>query len=63
MSVKLRTEHHLEFLNLKGGHMAHMSLHLSNATLLKITCHGSYYLPLSHLDTYLQHVLDWYNNL
>ena len=72
MTVKLLTEHHLEFLSLKGGRTgssestlvkmqhywklyvtAHMSKchivgnHMSriicqNATLLEITCHGSY---------------------
>ena len=36
MSVKLLTEHHLEFLSLKGGCTC------QNATLLDITCHGSY---------------------
>ena len=44
MTVKLLTEHHLEFLSLKEAAEARMSLHLSNATLLEITvdtCHGS----------------------
>ena len=44
INVKLLTEHHLEFLSLKGGCKAaqpRLSLHLSNATLLKIACHGS----------------------
>ena len=57
MTVKLLTKHHLEFLSLKGGRTGSSSLHLSkcniignhmsrlicqNATLLEITCHGSY---------------------
>ena len=41
MSVKLLTKHHLDFLSLKGAAHACPSLHLSNATLLEITCHGS----------------------
>ena len=36
MSVKLLTEHHLEFLSLKGGCTG-----LSEATMLEITCCGS----------------------
>ena len=35
MNVMLLTEHHLEFLSLKGGCTC------QNATLLEITCHGS----------------------
>ena len=30
MTVKLLTEHHLKFPNLKGGYTACLSLHLSN---------------------------------
>ena len=37
MSVKLLTEHHLEFLSLKGG----CTGSFVNAILLEITCHGS----------------------
>ena len=40
MSVKLLTEHHLEFLSLKGGCTG--SYESSNDTLLEITCHGSF---------------------
>ena len=36
MNVKLLTEHHLEFLNLKGVYTC------QNATLLEIICHSSY---------------------
>ena len=36
MTVKLLTEQHLEFLSLKGGYTC------QNATLLEITCHGSF---------------------
>ena len=41
MTVKLLTEHHLEFLILKKAAQARLSLHLSNATLMEITCRGS----------------------
>ena len=41
MTVKLLTKHHLEFLSLNT--QARLSQHLSNATLLDITCHGSYF--------------------
>ena len=35
MIGKLLTEHHLEFLSLKGGYT------YQNVTLLEISCHGS----------------------
>ena len=38
MTIKLLTEQHLEFLRLKGGCQARLSLHMLNATLLEITC-------------------------
>ena len=42
MSVKLLTEHHLEFLSLKGGSTGSSeSTVVKNATLLEITCSGS----------------------
>ena len=41
MTVKLLTEHHFEFQTLKGDCKARLSLHLSNTTLLVITCDGS----------------------
>ena len=45
MIVKLLTEHHLEFLSLKGGCRGCLSLHLSKCdTLLEITCHGSFHI-------------------
>ena len=52
MSVKLLTEHHLEILSLKGGcRGSSESTHVcQNATLLEITCHGSY-LVLSIIDS------------
>ena len=37
MSVKLLTEHHLEFISLTGG----CTYSCQNATLLEITCHSS----------------------
>ena len=41
MSVKLLTEHHLEFLSLKGATQPRLSLYLLIATLMEITCHVS----------------------
>ena len=42
MSVKLLTEHHLEYLSLKETAKARVSLHLSKKnTLLEIACHRS----------------------
>ena len=48
MSVRLLTEHHLEFLSLKGGCRDLRSTLVKNATLLEITCHGSY--TIDHPD-------------
>ena len=45
MSVKLLTEHHLEFLSLKEAALAPLSLHMA-------TCHSSYLLVDS--DSYCQ---------
>ena len=46
MSVKLLTEHHFEFLSLKGGYTGWSESNTcQNATLLEITYHGSFYLP------------------
>ena len=42
MIVKLLTGHRLEFLSLKGGFTGSYDSTLQNATLLEITCHGSY---------------------
>ena len=39
MIVKLLTEHHFEFLSLKGGCIC--SSESTESTLLEITCHGS----------------------
>ena len=55
MTLKLLTEHHLEFLSLKGGctGLSESTL-VKNATLLEITCHGSLCF-----NTYIQcHVLN-----
>ena len=49
MILKLLTEHHLEFLSLKGG-CTGWSESIQNATLLEITCHGSLLLYFSVLD-------------
>ena len=42
MTVKLLTEQHLELLRLKGGCTGSYESSLQNATLLEITCHGSF---------------------
>ena len=47
LTVKLLTEHHLEFISLKGGCTGSLSLHLSKyhivgSHVLEITCHGSF---------------------
>ena len=43
MIVKLLTEHHLEFISLKGGctGSSEFTLTCQNTTLLEITCHSS----------------------
>ena len=41
MNIKVLTEHHLEFLSLKEAAQTRLSLHMSNATLLEISCRGS----------------------
>ena len=46
MSVKLLTEHHLEFLSFKGCCTVSSEATRQNATLLEITCHGSYSLHI-----------------
>ena len=42
MTVQLLTEHHLEFLSLKRDCTGSSESTCQNATLLEITCHGSY---------------------
>ena len=63
MSVTLLTEHHLEFLCLKGGYKSPCQ----NATLLEITCHNSilyglywkvYYSKSSARKDWLQNNID-----
>ena len=46
MTLKLLTEHHLEFLRFKGGYTGLSESTLVKMPLLKITCHGSYPLLL-----------------
>ena len=41
MSVKLLTEHHLEFLSLKRGPTGSLSLNLSKCHIVKTTCRVS----------------------
>ena len=48
MSAKLLTEHHLEFISLKSR-LHWLVYTCQNATLLIITCHGSYVLIVSPL--------------
>ena len=49
MSVKLLTEHYLEFLSLKGSCTGSSESTLQNATLLEISCRGSGNFICSHL--------------
>ena len=44
MSVKLLTEHYVVFLSLQGGCTG--SSESTNATLLEITCSGSFYFVI-----------------
>ena len=41
MNINLLTEHHLEFLNLKGGYTGSHESTLVKMPLLEITCGGS----------------------
>ena len=41
MIVKLLTEHHLDFISLKGGCRGSSKSTCQNASLLEISCHGS----------------------
>ena len=55
MSVKLLTEHHLEFLSFKGGctGSSECTLVLKNATLLEVTCrHDVAALVFFSLETF-----------
>ena len=56
MNMKLLTEHHLEFLSFKGGCTGSSEIYTcQNATLLEITCHGSYlvlYFQCLHIWDY-----------
>ena len=61
MGVKLLTEHRLKYLSLKEVAQARLSLTCQNATLLKMTCHGSYFfLPV--VLTKKTHVIDTKHN-
>ena len=42
MIVKLLTEHHLDFLSLKGGCRGSSESHMSKCHIVGISCHGSY---------------------
>ena len=50
MRVKLLTDHHLEFLSLKGGRTGWLVYTCRNATLLEITCCGSYSRPVGSVS-------------
>ena len=57
MSVKLLTEHHLEFLSFKAGSYESRLYTCQNVTLLEITCPGSFIIPVtyeSHCSTSMQ---------
>ena len=54
MSVNLLTEHHLEFLSLKGGYKARLSLHMAKCHIV-----GN---PVSRLIFVLLKVLDCFDN-
>ena len=53
MTIKLLTEHHLEFLRLKKAAQACQSLHLSIATFLEITCRGSINIFVMNLSYHM----------
>ena len=46
MTLKLLTEHHLEFLSFKGGCTGSSESTLAKNILLEIACHGSVYIQL-----------------
>ena len=50
MIVKLLTEHHLEFLSLKGGYRG--SSESTLVKLLEITCHGSFHIIITYHSIY-----------
>ena len=56
MNVNLLTEQHLEFLNLKGGCQANLSLNLSKYHIV-----GNHVSRLNCLDVYLMMKDSWYN--
>ena len=59
MTAKLLTENHLELLSLKGGYTGSSESTLANATLLEITCHGSFICAESNdSDQSLGHVIE-----
>ena len=51
MIVKLLTEHHLEFLSLKGGCRGSSESTLVKMSLLEISCHGSIKGQFSYFST------------
>ena len=62
LSVKLLTEHYLEFLSLKGGCTgSSVSVYTGqNTTLLEITCHGSFFFYLFFVFIEMNlHLLPW----
>ena len=52
MSVFLLTEHHLEFLSLKGGCKGSPEYKCQDATLMEITCCGSYAAQFDVIKTF-----------
>ena len=60
MIVKLLTEHHLEFLSLKGGCTGRSeSIHVKMHTLFEITCSGSYAIQF---QLYMR-TMEWYGQM
>ena len=60
MNIKLLTEHHLEFLSLKGGCTGSSeSILVKNATLLESSCRCSYVLTLLNVKIQISHNCDW----
>ena len=61
MSVKLLTEHHLEFLSLKGGCIGSSKstlVKIINANLLEITCRSSYFVSFQQIQTLVMYHRD-----
>ena len=59
MTIKLLTEHHLEFLSLKGGCTgSSVSTIYQNVKLLEIKCHGSIIIEIMNRASCLNPVFE-----